>query len=121
MNSPEECEIPCYKATLVVSLKERLPSDELLDELTRLFGILADPTRLRIVDALTSGAELCVCDLSHALGISFSATSDQLRTLRQAGIVAHRNDGRMAYYRLRDGFLAGLVAQARSQLTSRFS
>jgi len=121
MKSPDECEIPCYKATLVASLKERLPSDAILDALTRLFGLLADPTRLRIVDALTSGEELCVCDLSHVLGISLSATSDQLRTLRQAGILAHRNDGRMAYYRLRDGFLAGLVAQARSQLTSAIS
>jgi len=121
MKSPDECEIPCYKATLVASLKERLPSDEVLGELTRLFALLADPTRLRIVDALTSGEELCACDLSHALGISLSAMSDQLRTLREAGIVAHRDDGRMAYYRLRDGFLAGLVAQARSQLTSTIS
>jgi len=121
MASPDECELPCYKATLVSRLKKRLPSDEVLGELTRLFGLLAEPTRLRIVDALTSGEELCACDLSHVLGISLSAMSEQLRALREAGIVAHRNDGRMAYYRLRDGFLAGLVAQVRAQLAPTIS
>jgi len=121
MDNPDECEIPCYKATLVASLKERLPSDEVVGDLTTLFRLLADPTRLRIVDALTAGEELCACDLSHVLGISLAATSDQLRALREAGLVAHRNDGRMAYYRLRNGLLADLVAQARAQLTSTIS
>jgi len=121
MNGPDECEVPCYKATLVAALKEQLPSDEVLRELTRLFGLLADPTRLRIITALTSGEELCACDLSHVVGISLAATSQQLRALREAGIVAHRNDGRMAYYRLRNGLLAGLVAQMRAQLAQTIS
>jgi ArsR family transcriptional regulator len=93
-----------------------MPSDEELQRLAGLFGLLADPTRLRIIGALTSGEELCVCDVSHVLGLSLSATSHQLRKLREAGCVTFRNDGRMAYYRLRDDFLAGLMAQGRLQM-----
>jgi DNA-binding transcriptional ArsR family regulator len=116
MKHPDECEVPCYKATLVASLRERLPADEVLEELAELFGLLADPDRLRIIEALSSGEELCVCDVSHVLGISLTAASDQLRVLRDAGVVAYRDDGHMAYYRLRNGFLPGLVALVRAQL-----
>jgi DNA-binding transcriptional ArsR family regulator len=116
MSDPEECKVPCYKATTVARLKEQMPSDDELQRLAELFGLLADATRLRIIGALASGEELCVCDVSHVLGLSLSATSHQLRKLRDAGVVAYRNDGRMAYYRLRDGFLAGLMAQGQLQV-----
>ncbi|MGD2064359.1 MAG: metalloregulator ArsR/SmtB family transcription factor [Nitrospirota bacterium] len=116
MSDPDECTVPCYKATAVARLKEQMPPEEELQRLAELFGLLADRTRLCIISALASGEELCVCDVSHVLGLSLSATSHQLRKLRDAGVVAYRNDGRMAYYRLRDGFLAGLMAQGRLQL-----
>jgi ArsR family transcriptional regulator, lead/cadmium/zinc/bismuth-responsive transcriptional repressor len=65
------------------------------------FQMLASPTRLRIVEAL-SVRELCVCDLAAVVGVSQSAVSHQLRQLRQMRIVRYRKDGRMAYYRLDD-------------------
>ncbi len=110
------CNVPCYKADLVARLKAEAPEGEVVSALAKMFGLLADPTRLRIVGALASGEELCVCDVANVVELSLSATSHQLRKLREAKVVTHRNDGRMAYYRLQDGFVAGLMLQARVQL-----
>lgn len=116
MSRDEKCEIPCYKGDVVARLKAQAPSDRTLQRLSRLFGILSDPTRLKIIGALASGEELCVCDVANVVGLSLSATSHQLRKLRDASVLVFRNDGRMAYYRLEDGFAAGLMHQAIVQL-----
>lgn len=73
------------------------------DRVAATFGVLADPTRARIVHALSlSDEELCVCDLAVLLGISQSALSHQLRLLRDRNVVARTKRGRMVYYRLAD-------------------
>ncbi len=81
------------------------------DEITYLadtFQVLANPTRLRLVEAL-SQRELCVCDLAAVTGVSQSAVSHHLRQLRQLRIVRYRKAGRMAYYRLDDDHVATLL------------
>ena len=115
MSKADRCAIPCYKGDVVARLKSQMPPDDVLQGIARLFGVLADATRLRIIGALASGEELCVCDIASVVGLSLSATSHQLRKLRDAGVLAFRNDGRMAYYCIRDGFLAGLMLQAKVQ------
>jgi ArsR family transcriptional regulator len=65
------------------------------------FQMLANPTRLRIVEALAR-RELCVCDLAAVVESSESAVSHHLRQLRQMKLVRYRKEGRMAYYRLDD-------------------
>lgn len=82
-------------------------SDEEVTYVADLFQILASPTRLRMVEALSAG-ELCVCDLSAVVGVSESAVSHHLRQMRQMRIVAYRKDGRMAYYRLDDAHIQQL-------------
>lgn len=113
--SDDKCAVPCYKEELVSRLREDLPPVSLLHDMAGMFGILADVTRLRILLALSSTEELCVCDVANVVGLSLSATSHQLRKLRDAGAVIHRNDGRMVYYRLRDSVLARLMPIARSE------
>ena len=66
------------------------------------FGLMADPTRARIVHALSLARELCVCDLALLIGISQSALSHQLRLLRSHRVVTRRKAGRIVYYRLAD-------------------
>src|SRR5437867_3511931 len=76
--------------------------------LSRTFRALGDPTRSRLVYALSLG-ELCVSDLAHALGASLSATSHQLRILRDLDIVLVRRQGRSQLYVLNErafGFCA---------------
>lgn len=61
---------------------------------------LADETRLRCLLLMQQEGELCVCELTHALGIIQPKVSRHLATLRQAGIVADRRQGQWIYYRL---------------------
>src|SRR6058998_3005301 len=70
--------------------------------LSRTFRALGDPTRSKLVYALSLG-ELCVSDLAVALGASLSATSHQLRILRDLDIVRARRSGRSQFYALNEG------------------
>jgi DNA-binding transcriptional ArsR family regulator len=82
--------------------------------LSRTFRALGDPTRSRLVYALSLG-ELCVSDLAHALSASLSATSHQLRILRDLDIVSVRRQGRSQLYSLNErafGFCAPSVCLA---------
>jgi ArsR family transcriptional regulator, lead/cadmium/zinc/bismuth-responsive transcriptional repressor len=65
------------------------------------FGLLADPSRLRILSLLAT-AELCVGDLAIALQMSDSAVSHQLKTLRALRLVSYRKQGRHVFYQLQD-------------------
>lgn len=77
-----------------------------------LLSALADRARLKIILALSNGEELCVCDVAHVLGVSVSTASHHLRRLRDLRVLKYRNDGKMAYYSLRDQRAAELVADA---------
>ena len=81
-----------------------------LEGLTEIFRVLGDPTRLRILDALSRG-ELCVGDLAGQLAVTESAVSHQLRLLRSARIVRARRDGRMIFYSLDDTHVLTLFEQ----------
>lgn len=66
-------------------------------------SLLVDPLRVRILSALLATDEMCVGDIALALDASEDAVSYALRLLRTAGLVHRRREGRMGYYRLRDG------------------
>jgi ArsR family transcriptional regulator, lead/cadmium/zinc/bismuth-responsive transcriptional repressor len=82
------------------------PEDALI--LAETFSLLGDPTRTRILHAL-SVDELCVSDLATLLGLSPSAVSHQLRLLRDRRLVAVRRDGKRTYYSLQDEHIRTLV------------
>jgi ArsR family transcriptional regulator len=75
--------------------------------LAELFKALADPSRVRIISALTH-TELCVHDLAAALDMSQSAVSHQLRSLREMRLVRYRKEGRHVYYQLDDEHIRDL-------------
>lgn len=80
--------------------------------LAETFRLLGDPTRVRLLDALTTG-EMCVCDLATLLDHTVSAVSHQLRLLRGVRLVRARRAGRMVFYSLDDHHIIGLLSQAR--------
>jgi DNA-binding transcriptional ArsR family regulator len=85
-----------------------------VERLARMFKALGDPTRSKLVYALSLG-ELCVSDLAMALGASLSATSHQLRILRDLDIVRVRRAGRSQLYALNEeafGFCSPRSCQA---------
>jgi ArsR family transcriptional regulator len=104
------CEVPAVDPEKVRRVLGKLTDEETSQRLAETFASLADFTRLRIVEAL-SHEELCVCDLSAALGLSQSATSHHLRTLRNLRLVKHRRAGRLVYYSLDDDHIVGLFDQ----------
>jgi len=86
------------------------------EDLAGLVTLLADPLRARLLSALLVANELCVGDLALALGVSEDAASYGLRVLRTAGLVRRRRDGRMGYYRIRDGAARTALAAALEHL-----
>jgi DNA-binding transcriptional ArsR family regulator len=87
---------------LVSALDEKLTK-----QVAELFRTLSDPSRVRIIAALLDG-ENNVSELANIVGISESAISHQLRTLRQARLVCNRKQGREVFYSLDDDHVIDL-------------
>src|SRR6185312_6874032 len=91
-----------------VALVEQPSPDADLPALAEVFGLLADPGRLRILLTLRFG-EANVGRLSAHAGLSESATSHALRLLRSHGVVRARRSGRLAFYSLADQHVRDLL------------
>jgi DNA-binding transcriptional ArsR family regulator len=70
---------------------------------------LADPTRRAVFERIASADEIAVADLTLGSGVTQSAISQHLRSLKEAGLVADRAQGRNVYYRVEPKGLAPLV------------
>ena len=109
----DRCDSDCLHPGAVRPILGRSLSDEGSAAVAGLFGILADPSRARILHLLAiSEVELCVCDIALVLGMSVSALSHQLRYLRERGAVEGRKVGRIVHYRLVDDHIRHLVLDA---------
>ena len=79
----------------------RMQSEDSLLKMSHFLKVMADPTRLKVVNALML-SEMCVCDLAALLGMEHSAVSHQLAVLRKIDVVSVRKEGKMKYYSLSD-------------------
>ena len=104
------CEITCVDKKTVDKVIRKIGDDEFLYDLADLFKAFSDPTRVKILRAL-SISELCVCDIAAIVNISQSAVSHQLRLLRMSRLVRYRKVGKMAYYSLDDDHVRKLIDQ----------
>jgi ArsR family transcriptional regulator, lead/cadmium/zinc/bismuth-responsive transcriptional repressor len=100
--------------------RRRLLPARTVEGLADTFRVLGDPTRVRILDALSSG-ELCVCDLASLVGMSESAVSHQLRLLRGMRLVRPRRAGRLVYYAVDDHHILELLNQAMTHVEEQLS
>ncbi|PIP18791.1 MAG: transcriptional regulator [Candidatus Omnitrophica bacterium CG23_combo_of_CG06-09_8_20_14_all_41_10] len=112
------CELFCYNKAKVNALKKSLPSANKLTRLAEIFKVLGDTTRVKILLSLSKG-ELCVCDISHVLGLSISAVSHQLRLLRSLGLVKYRSEGKMAFYTLDNEHVMRLIDEGMRHIEKR--
>jgi ArsR family transcriptional regulator len=78
------------------------------DELAARFKALADPTRVAIVNRLSTADEVCVCNLTETFDLSQPTISHHLKVLRDAGLVEASRRGTWAYYRLVPEAIAAL-------------
>ncbi len=86
---------------LVKKVLENQPDDEYLYDLSELFKIFGDSTRIKILYSMFD-AELNVGEMSKILNLSQSSVSHQLRILKDAKLVKFRREGKSIYYSLDD-------------------
>ena len=89
-------------------LAKSMPDDEYLYDLSELFRIFGDSTRIKILFALFE-EELCVGDIAAILNLSQSSVSHQLRILKDNKLVKFRRDGKSIYYSLDDDHVRSIL------------
>ena len=103
-------------SALVKHMVETAPDEGTLKNLSSLFKVFGDLTRMRILYALWE-SEMCVCALAEYLGMTQSAVSHQLKVLRQNNLVGTRREGKTVFYHLADEHVRTIVAQGWEHLT----
>lgn len=116
--SAERCAIAVIDEDGVRRAEAHLVDGLTATRMAETFKALSDPTRVRIISALAQ-TELCVCDLACTLGMSQSAVSHQLRTLRELHLVKNRREGRQVYYSLDDEHIHSLFLQGMDHVRHR--
>jgi DNA-binding transcriptional ArsR family regulator len=112
----DRCAHRTVDAERVEATRGTLPAHDELEGLTRLFRLLGDPTRARLLYALLEAGELCVCDLAATIDATETTVSQSLRLLRTAGVVRARRAGRTIHYRLEDAHVRMLLDLSREHL-----
>ena len=103
----ECCDFIHAHEDIVEKVRQVMPGEDTLYDLTELFRIFGDSTRVRILYVLFE-AEMCVCDIAALLGMTQSAISHQLRALKGARLVKSRREGKTVFYSLADDHVKAL-------------
>lgn len=94
---------------------ENMPEEDDLSELAARFKAISEPSRLKILFALSCG-ELCVEHLTQAVGGNQSAVSHQLKTLKDHRIIKCRRAGKQVIYSIADGHVMTIISVAKEHL-----
>lgn len=92
-----------------------MPDEATLYELSDLFKIFGDSTRMKILFAL-DGRQMCVCDIASVIGMTKSAVSHQLKILRQNKLITYRKSGKNVIYSLADDHVKSIIEIALSHI-----
>lgn len=115
-NKVEYCNCNVIHNDVINKVRENMPKEEALNDLAEFFKVFGDSTRIKIICALFK-SEMCVCDLSALLGVSQSAVSHQLRTLKSARLVRYRREGKVVYYSLDDEHIKTIFDEGLNHIT----
>ncbi|MBR9679832.1 MAG: winged helix-turn-helix transcriptional regulator [Candidatus Altiarchaeota archaeon] len=108
MFNKDTCKVESINKEAVSEAMHELPDGEIISRISESFKVLGGPTRVKILCAL-SKRELCVCDLAELLGATHSATSHQLRVLKNWRWIKFRKAGKMVHYSLADKHVINLI------------
>ena len=109
MTTIDLCELRHADTALAEKVRQQLPEEEFLFDLSELYKVFGDSTRIKILYALFEN-EMCVCDISELCRTTASAISHQLRVLKQAKLVRYRKDGKTVFYSLADDHVKSIIA-----------
>ena len=110
MHEVECCEIHETHENITRQIKDKMPGEEMIQNLAEFYKVFGDVTRVKILCALVQN-EICVCDLAEVVGMTQSAVSHQLRILKQMKLVKNRRDGKIVYYSLADTHIQSILNQ----------
>jgi len=96
-----KCDCNVIHQDVIDTVSKTMPVKEDIQDLSQLFKVFGDPTRLSILSALFK-AEMCVCDMATLFNMTQSAISHQLAVLKQSRLVKFRKEGKVVYYSLDD-------------------
>ena len=106
----ECCDLMHAHEEVVERVRSSMPGEDLLYDLTELFRIFGDSTRVRILYVLFA-SEMCVCDIAALLGMTQSAISHQLQVLKKSKLVKYRRQGKTVFYSLADDHVKTIIDQ----------
>ena len=112
----ECCEFMHAHDEIVERVQKEMPGEDTLYDLTELFRIFGDSTRIRILYVLFE-SEMCVCDIAQLLGMSQSAISHQLQVLKKSKLVKYRRKGKTVFYSLADSHVRTILGQGMEHVT----
>ena len=95
------CDTEFIHEETVARVRAVMPQSAIFSDLANLYKMFASDTRVRIMWAL-SRESMCVCDLAFLLGMTKSAISHQLKSLRLSKLVRYEKQGKVVYYSLAD-------------------
>lgn len=115
-NKIECCDSTFVHEDLLKIVYEKMPAETKLYDLSELFKVFGDSTRIRILFVLFE-YEVCVCDLAEALNMTQSAISHQLKILKQSKLVKSRREGKSVFYSLADEHVRTIIAQGMEHIS----
>ena len=104
----DTCDCNAIHEDVIARAKNVMPDNDQFRTLSNLYKMFADPTRLKIMWAL-SKERMCVCDLAVLMGITKSAVSHQLKSLRLLNLVHNEKEGKNVYYSLSDNHVREML------------
>lgn len=111
----EPCEHQSEHENTVASAMAIMPSDEAVELMAARFKAISEPSRLKILLALSAG-ELCVEHIAKAVGGNQSAVSHQLKTLKDNRIIKSRREGKNILYSVDDEHIMIMIEVAKEHL-----
>ena len=105
------CEVKHEHKNIIKEVKDLMPNEEALYNVSELFKVFGDSTRTKILAAIFNH-ELCVCDICKIVGMTKSAVSHQLRVLRDFNLVKYRKSGKEVFYSLADEHVISIYKMA---------
>lgn len=110
------CELIHVHQDIVEKVTQDMPDEDALIDLSELFKVFGDSTRIRILYCLFS-SEMCVCDIATLLNMTQSAISHQLSVLKKNKLVKSRRTGKTVFYALADDHVRTIINQGVEHVT----
>lgn len=111
-----QCDFMHVHDEIIQKVSQEMPNEDVLFDLSELFKVFGDSTRIRILYCLFA-SEMCVCDIASLLNMTQSAISHQLSVLKKNKLVKSRREGKTMFYSLADNHVGTIINQGVEHVT----